>query len=285
MLELGKLQKLTVVKTEDFGVYLAESLSAGEKERVLLPKKQVPEGTKKGDPLEVFLYRDSSDRLIATVHAPKLLLGEVGRLTVVSVANNVGAFLDFGLERDLLLPYREQTRRVKPGEEVLAALYVDKSGRLAATMKLYPYLKKRAPYQAGDEAEGEVYEISGNFGIFVAVDGQYSGLIPKKEAQASYEVGQKLHVRVTRVHEDGKLDLSAREKAYLQIDEDAEAVLETIRADYSGTLPFDDKADPEVIREAFGLSKAAFKRAVGHLYRAKRVELRKGSIVAKEEQV
>ena len=155
MLELGKLQKLTVVKTEDFGVYLAESLSAGEKERVLLPKKQVPEGTKKGDPLEVFLYRDSSDRLIATVHAPKLLLGEVGRLTVVSVANNVGAFLDFGLERDLLLPYREQTRRVKPGEEVLAALYVDKSGRLAATMKLYPYLKKRAPYQAGDEAEGE----------------------------------------------------------------------------------------------------------------------------------
>ena len=259
MLELGKLQKLTVVKTEDFGVYLAESLSAGEKERVLLPKKQVPEGTKKGDPLEVFLYRDSSDRLIATVHAPKLLLGEVGRLTVVSVANNVGAFLDFGLERDLLLPYREQTRRVKPGEEVLAALYVDKSGRLAATMKLYPYLKKRAPYQAGDEAEGEVYEISGNFGVFVAVDGQ--------------------------VHEDGKLDLSAREKAYLQIDEDAEAVLETIRADYSGTLPFDDKADPEVIREAFGLSKAAFKRAVGHLYRAKRVELRKGSIVAKEEQV
>ena len=188
MLLLGKKQTLMVVKTVDFGVYLAESKEAEAKERVLLPIKQVPEGTKEGDTLEVFIYKDSGDRLIATTREPKLEVGGTALLKVSQVTK-IGAFLDWGLEKDLLLPYHEQTVRVQEGEEYLVALYVDKSSRLCATMKLYPYLSTRTPYAAGDEVEGRVYEISQNFGVFIAVDDRYSALIPAREAAGKYRPG------------------------------------------------------------------------------------------------
>lgn len=276
MLNLGRKQKLTVVKKVEFGVYLGESMEAGEKERVLLPAKQVPEGTKEGDVLEVFLYRDSSDRMIATSREPKLTLGGLAVLKVAQTGK-VGAFLDWGLEKDLLLPFREQTVKVRTGDQVLVSLYIDKSIRLCATMKVYPFLKTDSSYVIGDTVEGLVYEVSENFGAFVAVDDRYSGLIPKREAQAGYKVGQRLKLRVTEVKEDGKLTLSARGKAYEQIREDAENVLQVIE-EFAGVLPFDDKASPEVIQREFGLSKAAFKRAVGHLLKEKQIELRDGKI-------
>ena len=276
MLNLGRKQKLTVVKKVEFGVYLGESMEAGEKERVLLPAKQVPEGTKEGDVLEVFLYRDSSDRMIATSREPKLTLGGLAVLKVAQTGK-VGAFLDWGLEKDLLLPFREQTVKVRTGDQVLVSLYIDKSSRLCATIKVYPFLKTDSSYVIGDTVEGLVYEVSENFGAFVAVDDRYSGLIPKREAQAGYKVGQRLKLRVTEVKEDGKLTLSARGKAYEQIREDAENVLQVID-EFAGVLPFDDKASPEVIQREFGLSKAAFKRAVGHLLKEKQIELRDGKI-------
>ena len=263
MLEVGRKQKLIIVKKQDFGVYLAEKTDAPREERVLLPQAQVPDGAKIGDEAEVFLYRDSEDRMIATTREPKLCVGEIALLQVRDVTK-IGAFLDWGLEKDLFLPYREQTRRVKAGEFVLTALYVDKSGRLCATMKLYPYLSTRPPYTIGDEVSGRVYEISRNFGVFVAVDDKYSGLIPQREAQAAYIPGEVLTLRVTDIKDDGKMTVSARKKAYQQIGGDAEHVLEVLR-EYDGVLPFDDKASPEQIAEVFGLSKAAFKRAVGHL--------------------
>lgn len=276
MLNLGRKQNLTVVKKVEFGVYLAESREAGEKERVLLPVKQVPEGTKEGDRLEVFLYRDSSDRLIATAREPKLMLGGLAVLEVIQ-SGKIGAFLDWGLEKDLLLPFREQTRRVQKGEQVLVSLYIDKSSRLCATMKVYPFLKTNSPYVIGDTVQGRIYEISENFGVFIAVDDMYSGLIPKREAQGTYKVGEVMKLRVTDVKEDGKLTLSARAKAYEQIYEDSENVYQIIE-EFAGVLPFDDKASPEVIKREFGLSKAAFKRAVGHLLREKKIELREGKI-------
>lgn len=276
MLEIGRKQSLVIVKKVDFGVYLGEQVNASMDERVLLPKKQVPEGAGEGDELEVFLYRDSSDRLIATTNEPKLQLGEVKELTVAAVGQ-IGAFLDWGLEKDLFLPFKEQTRKVEPGDSCLVALYVDKSDRLCATMKVYHYLKTGSPYVIGDEVEGTIYEISANFGVFVAVDERYSGLIPKKEAQAGYKVGQRLKLRVTEVKEDGKLTLSARQKAYAQIEEDAENVLQVIE-EFANALPFDDKASPELIQREFGLSKAAFKRAVGHLLKERQIEIRDGKI-------
>lgn len=276
MIELGKKQDLIVAKTVDFGVYLAENTNAGEKDRVLLPKKQVPEGTKEGDKLGVFIYKDSQDRLIATTREPKIMLGQLAVLKVAQVGR-IGAFLDWGLEKDLFLPYKEQTKKVHEGEEILVALYIDKSSRLCATMKVYHYLRTDSPYAEGDEVTGVVYEISDNFGVFVAVDYKYSALIPKQEAQGNYKAGDELNCRVVKVRDDGKLTLSAKKKAYMQLHEDAVNVYE-ILLEFDGELPFDDKASPEIIQREFGLSKNAFKRAVGHLLKEKKIELKNGKI-------
>ena len=277
MIELGKIQKLKIVKMEHHGAYLGETVDAKPEERILLPAKQIPEGSGIGDEVRAFVYRDSQDRLIATTVQPKVLLHGVALLRVSQVTK-IGAFLDWGLEKDLLLPFHEQTKKVKEGEDVLVALYVDKSSRLAATMKLYPYLRQDPPYRIGDSVKGTVYQYAPNFGLFIAVDNMYSGMIPKREAPSGVYPGDVLELRVTNVKEDGKLDLSAHKKAYQQMDEDAEAVLSLIHDEYGGELPFDDKADPEKIREVFGLSKAAFKRAVGKLYKERKITLENGGI-------
>ena len=266
MLKPGEKRELPIVKKVEFGVYLGD-----DQERVLLPKKEVPQGAGIGDVLSVFLYLDSKDRLIATTREPMLTLGKTAVLTVREVTR-IGAFLDWGLEKDLLLPFHEQTRRVKAGEECLAALYTDKSGRLCATMNVYPYLKQNSPYQINDRVRGRIYETSENFGVFVAVDDMYSGLIPKKEAAGDFHIGDVIQARVTGVKEDGKLDLSVREKAYLQMDEDAQLVLKVID-EFAGVLPFSDKAPSEVIRREFGLSRNAFKRAVGRLMKEGKVRI------------
>ena len=233
MLRLGEKQELAIVKKVAFGVYLSDEEGS---ERVLLPGKEVPEGAGSGDLLKVFLYRDSSDRMIATMRTPYVTLGKTAVLKVRE-NSKIGAFLDWGLEKDLLLPFHEQTRRVREGEECLAALYIDKSGRLCATMKVYPYLHMNSPYQIGDQVRGRIYEISDNFGVFVAVDDCYSALIPRKDAAGSFFVGDVIEARVTQVKEDGKLDLSVREKAYLQMDKDADLVVQVIR-EFDGVLPF-----------------------------------------------
>ena len=281
MLELGKIQKLKVVKKVDFGVYLADPEGKDSGEKVLLPKSQISREINVGDELMVFLYKDSSDRLIATVNTPKLVLGDVGKLTVVSVTG-IGAFLNWGLEKDLFLPFHEQTYRVKPGDEILAAVYVDKSGRLCATMKVYHYLLKDSHYRMDDTVEGTLYEISGNFGAFVAVDDKYSGLIPKREFVKDIPVGSRVKARVIEVRDDGKLTLSIREKAYMQIASDSEEVMKVIES-YDGVLPFNDKASPETIRREMNMSKNEFKRAVGNLLKMGKIEITETSIRIKRD--
>ena len=273
MIKLGEVQELKIVKMVSFGAYLGDVEAEGRlpSERVLLPRKEVPEGSAFGDYIEVFVYKDSQDRLISTVRRPLLTLYHTAVLRVKEVTR-IGAFLDWGLEKDLLLPFHEQTRRVKAEEECLAALYIDKSQRLCATMKVYPFLKKHSPYQVGDEVTGRIYETSGNFGVFVAVDDCYSALIPKREAVGTFTAGEIIHARVTSVKEDGKLDLSVRKKAYLQIDEDAQLVLQVID-EYDGVLPFGEKVSPEVIAREFSLTKNAFKRAVGRLLKEGKIEI------------
>ena len=271
MLKLGEYQKLTVVKKVEFGVYLAEEQNV--ERRVLLPAKQVPENTKVGDEMEVFLYKDSKDRLIATTNQPKLTLGGLAVLRVVQVGK-IGAFLDWGLEKDLFLPYKEMTMKVSPEDEILVTLYIDKSSRLCASMKkLYDLLSTDAPYKEGDVVEGRVYEFSDNFGTFLAVDDRYSAMLPKFEDASKLRIGDVIEVKVTNV----KPDVSMREKAYLQMDEDAEKVMQVIE-EFAGVLPFSDKASPEVIKRETGLSKNAFKRAVGRLYKEHRVEITEKSI-------
>ncbi len=275
----GKKQTLVMIKRVEFGIYLAETMKDTEN-KVLLPKKQVPADMEVGDPIDVFLYKDSNDRPIATVKEPKLTLGQTARLRVVSVGM-VGAFLDWGLEKDLFLPYREQTTQVKAGDEVIAALYLDKSERLCATMKVYPYLQKESPYQKDDVVTGMVYEISHNFGAFVAVDDKYSALIPKKELYGELHVLQQISARVTGVKEDGKLDLGIRQKAHLQMSEDADKVLALLR-EKKGFLPLHDKSSPEQIRETVGMSKNEFKRAIGRLYKEHLITLESDGIRLKK---
>ena len=172
MIQLGEKQKLKVVKKVDFGVYLAEESQS--ETRVLLPARQVPQGTEPGDEIEVFIYKDSKDRIISTTQEPRLKLGEFAPLTVLSV-QKIGAFLDWGLEKDLFLPYKEQMGKVQEQDEILVRLYIDKSRRLCASMNdIYELLSTGSPYKTGDVVQGRVYEFSGNFGTFVAVDDKYS---------------------------------------------------------------------------------------------------------------
>lgn len=271
-MKLGEKQVLMMEKEVDFGVYLGT-----ESEHVLLPKKQVPRGLEPGDPVEVFLYKDSRDRLIATTNEPKLTLGGLAILEVIDTGKN-GAFLDWGLEKDLFLPFREQTTPVKKGDSILVSLYIDKSARLCATMKVYEKLSCDSPYQKDDMVEGIVYELSDRFGVFVAVDGKYSALIPKREVYHTYRVGETIRARVAAVKDNGKLDLSVREKAFIQMDVDAAKLVEYMEKN-GGRIPFTDKASPETIRGEFEMSKNEFKRVVGRLLKEKKIEIREKDIV------
>lgn len=271
MMKLGKKQVLTVVKKVDFGVYLGS-----DEERVLLPKKQVPAGIEPGDPIEVFLYKDSDDRLIATTGEPKIELGKLAVLDVVDTGK-FGAFLNWGLEKDLFLPFKQQTAKVEKGDRCLVSLYVDKSQRLCATMRVYELLSTNSPYKKDDEVQGIIYDTSDNFGTFVAVDNQFSALIPKKDSFGNFRVGQTVTARVAAVKPDGKLDLSVKDKIPMQMDKDAEMILAKIEK-CGGVLPFTDKADPELIKKEFNMSKNAFKRAVGRLFKERKIQINEKDI-------
>ena len=274
MILLGRMQTLRVVKKTDFGVYLSDqgmepdtSFVPDKKEvvdvpSILLPKAQAKDLTT-GNTVEVFIYKDSEDRPIATTAKPNLAMGEIARLTVKEVTN-IGAFLDWGLAKDLFLPFKEQTFRVQKGDSVLVSLYIDKSSRLCATAKVYNSLQADSPYQREDQVSGTVYEIIDAFGAYVAVDDRYSALIPKKELFTTLKPGERVSARVTKVQPDGRLVLSIREKSYLQMDTDSTLIYDAL-VKAGGFLPYHDKTSPDLIKAKFGLSKNAFKRAIGHL--------------------
>ncbi|MBB2181560.1 S1 RNA-binding domain-containing protein [Lachnospiraceae bacterium MD1] len=275
MIELGKYQILEAVKKTDFGFYLAETNST-TKQTILLPIKEAPEGTCVGDKIEVFIYKDSEDRIIATTAKVPVTIGELAVLPVKEVSK-IGAFLDWGLLKDLFLPYKEQTAKVQEGDSVLVTLYVDKSDRLCASMKVYPLLSTQSPYKKDDIVEGIVYEDIESFGLFVAVDHKYSAMLPRNEVFNPIKVGDTIQARVIHVRDDGKLTLSTRQKSYLQMDADAETIMTKLKAS-GGFLPYQDNSDPEEIKNEFRMSKNAFKRAIGKLYKD-------GSIVIKEDGI
>lgn len=273
MLELGVKQKLYIDHITNFGVYLCEEKEIGKKDNtcILLPGKQVPKGAQKGDGLEVFVYKDSQDRPIATTKMPKITLGELAMLEVVDITK-IGAFLDWGLEKDLLLPFSEQTVKVKKGERYLIGLYIDKSERLCGTMKVYDFLRTDSSYQEGDIVHGIVFGKNLEYGVFVAVDGKYNAMIPKNEIVKELHIGEEIKARVTELRKDGKLNLSIREKGYIQMDIDSSKIMEKL-SKANGFLPYHDKSNPEDIRREFGMSKNEFKRAIGRLYKGHKIEI------------
>lgn len=279
MIELGRMQELEVKRITSVGAFLNVKDSSADDRDVLLPRKEVPDGSKAGELFQVFIYRDFEDRLTATTRRPKLELGEIGLLRVVDMTK-IGAFLDWGLEKDLFLPFSEQTMKLELGEEYLIGLYIDKSDRLCGTMKVKDFLRSDSPHKEGDWVKGTIYSINEEFGAFVAVDNKYEGLIPKRELIGVYRPGETVELRITNVKEDGKLDLSLRDKFYIEIEDDAERI-ETLARESGGQVMLNDYSSPEEIRKELYMSKSAFKRAVGRLLKEGKIEFIKGGIKLK----
>lgn len=258
-MELGKRQKLKVLRVKDFGVYLGHGLGTEDEEAVLLPKKQVPEGISIGDEVDVFVYKDSSDRLICTTRQTKIAVGEMARLEVKQITK-IGAFVDIGLERDVLIPFKEMGGELAVGDHVLVSLYVDRSHRLAATTKIYKLLSIPQGLKMNDEVEATVYSIN-EYGTMVAIANQYYGLITRGEG-ANLRIGDVVHARVVRIRDDGKINLSLKKPIKDQIALDADLILSRIGEQGLG---FSEKSDKDLILRELGMSKAAFKRALGNL--------------------
>ena len=268
--DIGQVVTLTISRITEHGAYLTRD-DGVEGDEVLLPGGYLTDGMREGSGVKVFLYKDSEDRLIATTETPRITLGQVARLEVREVTR-IGAFLDMGLKKDLLLPFREQVKRVRPGDRPPVAMYLDKSERLCATMKLYDYLSADSPYQKNDHVHGIIYEITESYGAFVIVDERYSALIPHNEMNRVLHVGDEIDARIKDIREDGKLTLSLQEKAKKQMREDADIIYDRL-TEAGGFLPFHDKTAPAIINREFGISKAAFKRAIGRLKKKGRISI------------
>lgn len=262
MIELGKIQELAVTKMTPAGAFL-NSVTERDPEDIFLPQNQVPGGIEVGNEIEVFVYKDSKDKTAATTRKPKLTIGGLAVLRVAET-NNIGAFLDWGLEKDLFLPFREQVGRVAKDGKYLVGMYIDSSNRLCATMNIYNLLSTESPYKENDRVRGTVYSISRELGAFVAVDNKYQGLIPNKELYANFNEGDSVEVRIKKVRQDGKLELSLRKEAYNEIEGDAQKIMDRLKLS-GGTIRINDSSSPDLIKAQLSMSKGAFKRAVGRL--------------------
>jgi len=276
MIKLGEMQELEVAKIVNIGAYLQSEDKEKTEDRVLLPIKQVPAGTKVGDKINVFVYRDSDDKIIATVKKPKITLGEIATLKVVEMSR-IGAFLNWGLEKDLFLPFKEQIGDIRLNGEYMVGLYIDKSDRLCATMNLFKVLRTDSPYKVNDIVRGTVFSLKRGLGAMVAVDNKYLGLIHEGEIIKPLHSGQSVEVRVSNIKEDGKLDLSLKDAPRLQIDKDGEKILKVLIRN-KGSLPLNDDSSPEEVNKILGMSKSSFKKAAGRLMKRRLIIMTKNGI-------
>jgi len=273
MAELGKYCELKVLKELDFGVYL-DGETLGE---ILLPIRQVPPGTKIGDIIEVFLYKDSEDRLIATCKEPFAVVGEFAVLKVISV-NKVGAFLEWGLDKHLLVPFREQKQDMEDGKYYLVYIYVDfESQRIVASSKLDKFLDNVPPeYTVGQEVDVLISNQS-EIGYVAVINNLHSGLIYKNEVFRPLERGQKLKGYIKKVREDEKIDLSIYKPSYEKVDEFQHQIIEVLEKN-GGFLAVGDKTEPGAIYKLFGFSKKTFKKAIGALYKQHQIVIENDGI-------
>lgn len=265
--EIGRTIVLKVIENTEYGSFL--SLKDGGK--VLLPFAEMTDRPSVGDEVEVTLYEDKGKRLTATMRKPLIKEGETGVLSVAAVTG-IGVFVDNGMPKQLLVPFRELLHTPQVGDRILVYSYKDKSGREAGTMRVYRHLLRDSGYSEGDHVEGFVYEINDELGVFVAVDNRYYGLIPRSEYYGSLKYGDTVEARVSKVRNDGKMDLLIREKLHMTADKDADAILAELKRQ-GGMLPYADRADAETIKETFSMSKNQFKRALGYLYKKRLVEI------------
>lgn len=274
MIRVGKRQSMIVDHFASVGAYLVPIEVDEDEERIeiLLPKNELEEREiQEGEEVEVLIYRDSEDRLIATFRKTEALVGTLAKLEVVDTNPKLGAFLDWGLNKDLLLPFSQQECQVEMGKKYLVGIYEDSKGRLSATMKIYNFLLPSRGYQKNDTVKGTVYRINEEIGVFVAVEDRYFGLIPQSECFENHQVGEELDLRIIRIREDGKIDLSPRIILSEQIGKDAELILQKMKV-LKDHFMFGDDSSPEDIKDYFSMSKKAFKRAMGQLLKQGLVE-------------
>lgn len=272
-IELGKYNQLEVVKEVDFGVYL----NGGEEGEILLPKRYVPEGCKPGDVLNVFIYLDNEERLIATTLQPLVQVGEFACLEVAWV-NEFGAFLDWGLMKDLFVPFREQKMKMQKGHRYVIHAHVDEeSYRIMASAKIERYLSKDMPdYEPGQEVEVMVWQKT-DLGYKVIVENRYGGLVYQNEIFQPLQPGMKLAAYVRQVREDGKIDLALQQDGQRKVKDFSDVLLQFIK-EQGGYTTLNDKSAAEIIYDTFGVSKKTFKKAVGDLYKKRLVVLEEGGI-------
>lgn len=273
---IGKYSTLRVVKEVDFGVYL----DGGDLGEILLPIRYVPPGLKADDEIEVFIYLDSEDRVIATTEEPYATVGEFAYLEVVSV-NKTGAFLDWGLMKDLLVPYREQAERMKEGKKYVVYVYLDdESRRIVATSKLNTALDNLLPeYEEGEEVDLMIIDKT-DLGYKVAVNNLHSGMLYHNELFRPIKIGDRCKGFIKKVREDEKLDITLEKPGYEKIEGLAGEIIQKLK-EKGGQLPVSDKSPAEVIYKLFGTSKKNFKKATGTLYKQRLIEIQEDKIVLK----
>jgi len=266
VVEIGQLNRLKVIREVPFGVYLDGAEAGG----ILLPRREVPEGTRIGDSLQVFVYLDSDDFMIASMQQPKAMVGQFARLKVTDV-NRVGAFLDWGMPKELLLPFAEQLRPLKPGEWVTVYIYIDNSERIAASAKTERFLEKNP----SDLKPGQLVELlilrRTDLGFPVIIDHRYEGLLHHQDLFRGVRPGQRLSGFIKQVLPDGKIDVMLDRPGYGRVDPLVQQILDYLDS-HDGHCPLGDKSAPDAIRDTFGVSKKAYKMALGSLLKAGRIK-------------
>lgn len=281
MAEIGKNNRLVILKEAPHGVYL----DGGDHGEILLPKAQVPDWASVGETLSVFIYCDSEDRIIATTKTPLATVGQFASLKVLEVNRNIGAFLDWGLEKDLLLPFREQTQRLQEGSKAVVYINQDPhNDRIVASSKVRKFISPyKAYYETGDSVELIVFDET-PLGYNAIIENAHIGLLYKSELSEPLEYGQQFTGYIKELRGDGKIDLSRDPSGYRRVLPAAEDIFDAL-VEAGGKLPFNDKTPPEQIREKFGVSKKAFKQAIGSLYKQRRIQFEGDGIeLAKPEK-
>lgn len=275
MTEIGKFNNLTIIKKLDFGLILDGGTKLGE---ILLPKKYAKRSWQIGDSVDVFIYHDSEDRIIATTLKPKAQVGEFAYMKVVGTSS-FGSFLDWGLEKDLLVPINEQRTQLLRGQSAVVYVYLDnQTNRIAASAKIEKFLNLQPPtYECNEEVDLLVYKES-DLGLNAIINGKHTGILFYNELLADLNVGESLKGYVKKVREDGKIDLSMQKQGYEKIDEVSQRILSVIKA-HGGVIQCSDKSNPDYIYELFGESKKTYKKAVGSLYKQRIIKIEEDKLI------
>ncbi|MEI9960138.1 MAG: S1-like domain-containing RNA-binding protein [Limisphaerales bacterium] len=271
---IGKRNLLSVIRESSPGLYL----DGGELGEILLPGCYIPPGLAQKEKLDVFIYRDSEDRLVATTETPLAMVGEFASLRVVSVNQNIGAFLDLGLAKDLLLPFREQAFPVRTGDRVVVCVCLDvKTNRILATTRLNRHLSRETPAYRNGQPVNLIIIRKTPLGYEAIVENAHRGLLYHDNRAAPLQTGQKLKGFVRTVRPNGKIDLSLDASGYKRVAALTDQIVAALERN-SGKLNFDDDSSPDAIRQSFSVSKKAFKQALGKLYKSRRIQFTKPGI-------